>query len=138
MPRLISRVLLAFEMLLLGVLVTPPFFMYGFALTDSIRPNESLAALVWFISIGSFLLAAYRVAFAFIHKGPTALRTLNKAWWRLSYAGAAYAVLTTLWAPHYRGGGKDLGFMVATTGIVGLLYLIPLAHVLLERRFRKF
>jgi hypothetical protein len=97
----------------------------------------SLAALVWSISIGSFLLAAYRVAFAFIHKGPRALRTLHKVWWWLGFAGAAYVVLTTMGATHYSGRG-NLGFMVAASAVLGLLYLVPLAHVLLEKKLRKF
>lgn len=141
MPTLTSRILLAVEVLLLGIPAAPYFLMIVLAwlgvTVESPRHTMSLATLVWIISIGSFLFAAYRVSFAFIHGGSTALSTLHKAWWWLCFAGAAYAVLATLLATHYVGTGKDLGLLVETSGMYGLLYLIPLAHLLLEKYLRK-
>jgi hypothetical protein len=130
MPTIVSRILLAFEMLVLGVLVMPVFFTVAFS-------PESFGVLVWITFIGSFLLAAYRVAFAFIHKGPGALRTLHEGWWWLGFGGAAYSVLlTTLLATHH-WLVRNLDVTVKVSGVFGLLYLIPLGHVWLEMKLRK-
>lgn len=141
MPSLFSRVLLAIEMLLLAVPVMPPFFTvaYGSLVTSvgHTRTIESFCYLVWSILIGLFLFAAYRVAFAFIHKGPAALATIHKVWWLLCFCGAAYStLLITLLTTQY-GLALNLDFAVEYSSVFGLLYLVPLTHVLLERKFRR-
>ena len=140
MLTVISRILLAFEMLLLGALVMPVYFTvaFKFLATNSAttRPTDSFGLLVWPF-IASFLLAAYRVAFAFIHKGPVALRGIHKGWWWLSFGGAAYSVLLTTLLATQNGLGKYLDITVQASGVFGLLYIIPLGHVWLERKLRE-
>ena len=140
MSTLTSRTLLAIEMLLLGVPILPIYFTIAFSwLEDAVNPTRSSGhfGIVLIIFLGLFLLAAYRVAFAFVYKGHKALRTLHEGWWWLGLGGAAYAVLAVLLVilGGRLGNMLDSGFKM--TGTFGALYLVPLTHVLLEKNLRK-
>jgi len=75
----------------------------------------------------------------FIIGGTSGLRAMHPAWWRLCLVGAVFAIAAALlvpFAPPQLQEHVDLYF-VLVCGAYGLLFLVPFAHVALEKIFRK-
>jgi hypothetical protein len=141
MPTRVSKILLSIELVLIGLVTVPVLLIFTLAAAaDATKSLAQLALFVMMLALTSFVFAAFRVTAAFLSRGVQALHGIHKVWWYLSFAGVAYSVLGPLsvrldGAMRFMDGG--IGYIIVVTGLFGLLYLIPLVHVLMELLFRK-
>jgi hypothetical protein len=140
MPIQLSKTLLGLEVVLLAF---PVFTWWVWVLAPSllIPPLSGfdwLAKLIALLIVAQ-LFAAYRIALRFLVGGASGLSLVSPIWWWLCASGVVLSVVSaTLLTLGIRIGkiGDSLT-VVFGTAAYGILYLIPLGHIVLERRFRS-
>jgi hypothetical protein len=140
MPYGISRLLLYVEALLLGTL-TLFSLSVGTLMTAGLF-LQGLGGAVMALIVGmamAFVVAAYYIICRFIFDGHRGLRSIPKFWWYIVCAGTVYCLSALVLGFFQTPADTDSVpmFLFLVTGSAGLLYLIPLAHILLELKFRQ-
>jgi hypothetical protein len=134
-----SKILLVCEALLL---IMPISLLFITTLPGAFAalagPAAGRAASVLIFAMGGALLAAVLITAAFCIDGVAGLRRVRAAWWGLSAAGALISiagVVTVILKKFITLPNNDFIFVLRLASM-GILLMIPLAHVLLERLFR--
>ena len=135
-----SKILLLCEALLL---IMPIGLLFTTTLPGAIAslagPSAARAAAVVIFVMGGALLAAVIVTAAFCIDGIAGLRRVHMAIWGLCAAGALISiagVVTVILKKYVALPSNDFIFVLKLASM-GILLMIPLTHVLLERLFRR-
>jgi len=137
MPTRVSKILLLIEAI---ALIAPTGLLFitllpgAFALLFT---SPAVSLLVF--TMGAALIAALRVSLGFCIDGVSGLQRVHKAWWWLCVTGVLISVAGAV-AVHLKRSmilPANEFTQVLRMGSTGLLLMIPLSHVLLERLFRS-
>jgi hypothetical protein len=137
MSERISRIILGIEAL---IICFPLTFLFMAAVIPSsfssfkyLPIDEAYATAATSLVIFGTLACAWRLIFSFLFPGRTALRNTSNYWWLLPFlsAGVALAVTVHLWS------ADVIEPSAINTFGWGVPFLIPLAHLCVERWWRS-
>jgi hypothetical protein len=142
MPIRFSKILLLIEALFLIVPISLLFTTLlpaAFSFLFKFKSLSSSASSLLVFVMGAALLSSARVLAAFYCEGASGLRRVHGVWWCLCAAGASISVAGVVTSILKRSVGvSDSDFVfVLKLASMGILLIIPLAHVLLELLFRS-